>query len=301
MTNLQELLQRRCLELLSIPSVTGQENAITSHLEAWAHSLSVFANGGVRRLGNNLVLGQPSDKPLIALVGHTDTVPPTADYNGPKQDGDRIIGLGASDMKGSIAVMQVLIEQLDIAKLPFSLLLILYDKEEGPYADNGLQPVLDAESWLSEIDLAIAMEPTDNTLQLGCVGSIQAEVIFHGKAAHSARPWQGDNAIHHAAPLLEALRNRPVRSVDVDGLIFIGYNATLAHGSRARNVIPDRFTVTLNSLCAQGQHRKRYRERPRRVACSSASSGILIKDIAPQDLCPRATHWNISSTAPHSL
>ena len=47
-----------------------------------------------------------------------------------------------------------------------------------------------------DIDFAIILEPTDNEIQLGCLGALNATLTISGKAAHSARPWVGDNPIY---------------------------------------------------------------------------------------------------------
>jgi len=245
-----------CMTLCALPSVTGDEAALCDHLEAWARKLPLGAP--IVRHGHGLIMGAPAaDRPTVALVGHIDTVPPAeVPMAPPSCDGTRLVGLGASDMKGGIAVMQALYEDLASQPLgPIAPMLVLYDKEEGPYADNGLEPLLVAFPALKEVDLAIAMEPTDNTLQLGCVGSIQATLRFLGRAAHSARPWQGENAIHKAGPLLAQLLRRGVKDVEVEGLLFReAVNVTLADGGRARNVIPDAFTLNINYRFAPKQN-----------------------------------------------
>lgn len=245
---LRQRLAKSCRELVAISSVTGDEQAITDYLENWARSHPHLTRDDVIRHGNGLIVGQFEDhKPCIALIGHTDTVPHYDGYTGPRVDEHKVYGVGASDMKGALAVMQLLFEILPLRELPFSLVLVFYDREEGPYDQNGLQPLLESYEALRDIDLGIAMEPTDNTLQLGCVGSIQARVTFKGRAAHSARPWQGENAIHKAGRMLTELHARPHAEVEVDGLIFRDcMSATLAKGGRARNVVPDHFELNIN-------------------------------------------------------
>jgi len=250
---IRQRLTENCLELVRIQSITGDERRLSRHLDRWA--TRVRLRDDIIRAGEALIIGQPDgNRPCIALVGHMDTVPPAADDPAPHWDGVRVVGLGASDMKGSIAVMQVLFETLPLDALPFALVMVLYDREEGPYANNGLQPLLDNYELLRSVDLALVMEPTDNTLQLGCLGGLHATVAYHGKSAHSARPWQGDNAIHKAGPLLAQLTNKPWRQINVEGLLFQEAMAvTLAHGGRARNVVPDRFELNLNYRFAPGK------------------------------------------------
>ena len=45
-----------------------------------------------------------TDAPLVVLAGHVDTVPPNGNFPGAR-DGDAIVGRGAADMKGALAVM----------------------------------------------------------------------------------------------------------------------------------------------------------------------------------------------------
>src|SRR5204863_328734 len=75
----------------------------------------------------------------------------------PRRDGDLVFGLGASDMKSGLAVMLALAEDGTAARGPFSLGLVFYDKEEGPDAANGLEPVLDGCPWLARTALGFCL------------------------------------------------------------------------------------------------------------------------------------------------
>jgi succinyl-diaminopimelate desuccinylase len=184
--------------------------------------------------------------PRLALVGHLDTV---RTENGPARiEAGRCFGAGSSDMKSGLAVMIAVVETLPVARLPCDLTLVFYAREEGPFAENELGPVLERDPELAKVDLAVCMEPSDNKLHLGCVGSIHATATFHGKTAHSARPWEGENAITRAAPFLAELGAlRPKESV-IEGLTYrTATTITQARdGCRGRNVVPDRFMVNVN-------------------------------------------------------
>lgn len=246
-------LAERALALIRVPSVIGDEKAIADLVEAWAQTH--YAREDIVRVSHSLVIGRRVDpRPTVALVGHLDTVPSHPDGNVPRIEGDRLYGLGASDMKGSLAVMMALAEALSRDTLPVNLLLVFYEREEGPFQESGLGPLFAAVPELSKLAFAIAMEPTDLAVQVGCVGSLHAKVTFKGQAAHSARPWQGKNAIHAAGTFLADLDARQRTAVQVENHTFFEVmSATLATGGRARNVVADAFEVNVNYRFAPGK------------------------------------------------
>jgi succinyl-diaminopimelate desuccinylase len=240
-------LEALTLELIGIPSPIGSERALADHVEAWARERG-FAE--VTRGGDGLAL---RPRPFrdghahLLLLGHLDTVPP-ADVNPPRIEGDRIYGLGASDMKSGDALLLHLLA-LAVEREPnLDVTGVLYAREEGPYDESGLPEVADAAPHAFEhVDLAIALEPTDNHFEMGCLGTMHATVAFHGRRAHSARPWEGRNAVHMAAPLLARIAALEPQDRTFEGLLFREVcSVTMLDYDGARNVIPGRFEVNVN-------------------------------------------------------
>lgn len=235
------------LWLLSIPSFIGEEGPLCDAVQARLGALPLAAP--IRRFGHSIVVPvtRGTGGPKIALVGHLDVV--RTEHEGPpRREGDRVYGAGAADMKSGLALMIELCERRAQAFAGgLDLTLVFYAREEGPFAENELGPVLAQDPELGHVDLAVCLEPSDNKLSLGASGSIHAKVAFQGKTAHSARPWQGENAIHKAGAFLSELGARAPREVVLDGLLYRTVtSATLASGGRGRNIVPDRFELNLN-------------------------------------------------------
>lgn len=273
LSDLANRLAERALELVRIPSVYGDEGALADYMEKWAQGHDLH----VHRDGHALLIGElQSEKPTIALTGHLDTVaPPEGEIPEARLDGDRIVGLGSSDMKGGLAVACALVE--DVKSSPYNMVLAFYDKEEGPHEANGMGRLIPR---MNDIALAFVMEPTNGTVQLGCVGSMHATVTFAGKAAHSARPWLGDNAIHKAGRFLSELGGREREVVTFDGLEYYEViNATLAQGGTGRTTIPARFELNVNYRFAPGRSLEQAEAFIRDLVGSDAE--IEITDRAP--------------------
>ena len=272
-------LDETLVELINIPSVIGDEEEITTAIE-----FRLAAVRPVKRLGNGLVVGEPTGKPIIVLYGHTDTVP-EQDNGTANVHGERIYGLGASDMKAGIAVMVHLLETPDVIEGPYDVVGVFYDKEEGPSAENGLEDVLDAVPWLADAEFSIVLEPTDLNLELGCNGAMNADIVFNGHAAHSARPWLGENAVTKAGVWLAEMHNRRPESTEIAGLEYREvFSVTKASGGIANNVLPSRFTLNLNYRFPPIYDLEEAEARLRDIA--SAADEILITDRAPAGTIP---------------
>ena len=253
-SGLREALAHRAHELCAIPSPIGEEKAICDSVEGWARER--FPH--VHRILNSLVVRVDGDvavtaapglaRPLVALCGHLDTVPVHASDRGPPRvEGSRLFAPGSSDMKSGLAVAMELASRLPREERFADLALVLYSREEGPFLENELGAILREAPEVRGASLAVCLEPTDNRLELGCVGSLHATFTFTGRSAHSARPWQGENAVHRAAGLLAELGARQPREVSLGGLTYREVlSATRIEGGRARNVVPDRCSLNLN-------------------------------------------------------
>ena len=100
---------------------------------------------------------------------------------------------------------------------------------------------------MHESTLAIVLEPTDLTIQAGCLGNVIARLTFAGTSGHAARPWLADSALTRAIRGLEPLLDVAPRSAIVSGLEFKEVlSLTRLESGIADNVIPGLATATLN-------------------------------------------------------
>jgi succinyl-diaminopimelate desuccinylase len=243
---MRELLAELTRALCDVRSPVGEEAALAEQLAY---------RPGAERIGNSVVLGRAiGAKPAVALFGHLDTVPIQEGDFPAHRAGGRVHGRGASDMKGALALMIALWERLDRGRLPIELVCVFYDREEGPYEQSGLGPLLSARPDLRKAALALCLEPTDLALQVGCCGSLHATLAFRGRSAHSARPWQGKNAVHEAGALLQHLNGLPPREVFFGELTYCEVmSVTRIDGFTGRNVVPARCELNLNFRFAPGR------------------------------------------------
>ncbi|AKK68181.1 succinyl-diaminopimelate desuccinylase [Xanthomonas translucens] len=245
--------------LIARPSVTpddaGCQALIAQRLTRAGFAIERLRFGDV----DNLWATHGSGAPVLALLGHTDVVPPgpreawASDPFVPQIRDGVLYGRGAADMKSGVAAFVVAAEQFAAAHPdhPGTLALLLTSDEEGDALD-GVRKV--AESFRARgqrIDWCITGEPSSterlgDLLRVGRRGSLSAALVVQGVQGHVAYPHKARNPIHLAAPALAELVARhwddgyesfPPTSLQI---------SNLHAGTGANNVIPGELQVAFN-------------------------------------------------------
>ncbi|MCC4597741.1 succinyl-diaminopimelate desuccinylase [Xanthomonas campestris pv. phormiicola] len=246
-------------DLIARPSLTpddaGCQDLIAQRLARAGFAIERLRFGQV----DNLWATHGSGAPVLALLGHTDVVPPgpreawASDPFVPQIRDGVLYGRGAADMKSGVAAFVVAAEQFVAAQPqhPGTLALLLTSDEEGDALD-GVRKVAETFRARGErIDWCITGEPSSSErlgdlLRVGRRGSLSATLAVQGVQGHVAYPHKARNPIHLAAPALAELVARHwddgYESFPPTSLQISNVHA----GTGANNVIPGDLQVAFN-------------------------------------------------------
>ncbi len=198
--------------LIRTPSMPGQEEAIAAVVAAelkWLGYDEIWDDSVGNIYGR--VYGRDRTLPALVLNTHLDHVDPgdpalwpAPPFAAEIRDG-RLIGRGASDIKGPLAV-QV-----------YSAAGLLRAGER-PRRDVVFCGVVQEEVggagaiyWVENLDYPVELvligEPSSNTLALGHRGIVQFLITFHGRSAHASAPERADNPNYALASFLSQLES----------------------------------------------------------------------------------------------
>lgn len=203
----------------------------------------------VTRIGDNVVARTERGRSQrLLLGGHLDTVPANGNARA-RIEGSTLWGLGASDMKGGLAIMLTLAET--VAEPAIDVTYVFYAREEVAFEHNGLRELFAERPDLCQADLALLGEPTSGIVEAGCQGTMRFRVELGGVRAHTARPWMGRNAIHRLGAVLAILDAYEARRPVIEGCEYReALQAVSVEGGVAGNVVPDRAVVLINHRVA---------------------------------------------------
>jgi succinyl-diaminopimelate desuccinylase len=232
--------------LVAVPSVSRNEGELAGRVERRLAERAPHL--ALTRVGNTVIARtEHGSERRVVLGGHLDTVPANGNEI-PRLDGDVLHGLGSADMKGGLAVLLRLAEEMSAGHRPrFDCTLAFYEGEEIADEFNGLRHVFTEQPELLAGDFAVLLEPTGGHVEAGCQGTLHLRAHFEGERAHSARPWMGRNAIHAVADVLGRLAGHDSGTVTVDGLPYRqSLQVVRIEGGVANNVVPDACTLVVN-------------------------------------------------------
>lgn len=245
--------------LLARPSVTpedgGCQQLIIDRLAPLGFRAETIAGGGV----TNLWIRRGTERPLVALAGHTDVVPPgplemwLTDPFVPTIREGQLHARGAADMKTSIAAFVVACERIVAAHPghPGSLALLVTSDEEGPAVDGTVRVVEALKARGETIDYCIVGEPTSverfgDTIKNGRRGSLSGRLAVKGIQCHLAYPHRGRNPILQFAPALAELAATKWDEGNAHFPPTAWQVSNIHGGTGATNIIPGEVVVDFN-------------------------------------------------------
>lgn len=190
-------------KLVSIPSFVGQDYGEQKIGEFIFDYLQKFTWLGVKKefvTDNRFnVVAKDRFPTKLLFCGHMDTVEPKGKFKKPYIKDGKLYGLGASDMKCTLASMLCAIEPLKEAK---GIMWLFYIDEEYNFA--GMNKFIEDYKNIIRPKLIIG-EGSDYQIRNGCRGLIEIKFVITGKTGHASRPENGKNAIIGAQKIFNAL------------------------------------------------------------------------------------------------
>lgn len=217
--------------LMNIPSVSGDEEAVGFYLRDYLESLGWTVELQAVSANQNNVVAYLNDTPRVFLSTHMDTVPP---FIAATEDDEKIYGRGACDAKGIIASQIVAAEKLRAEGIADIGLLYTVEEETSSAGARtaNLHPMA------AKCEYLINGEPTDLDLAIGSKGTFRLKILTEGKAAHSAYPEMGESAVEKLLDILADVRRACFPNDEFFGETTV--NIGTIEGGVALNVIPPR-------------------------------------------------------------
>ncbi|ADT83612.1 M20/M25/M40 family metallo-hydrolase [Thermococcus barophilus] len=182
------------INLLRIPSPSGKEDRLALHIMEFLHKLGYDVH--IESDGEIINLIVNPDAELFYEV-HMDTIDIRVQ---PFIRGNIVYGTGASDVKGGLASILLMLESLKKEDKDLNVgIVFVSDEEKG-----GRGSALFMERYRPK--MAIVLEPTDLEVHIAHAGNIEAYFEVDGKEAHGACPESGENAIELTYKMLEELK-----------------------------------------------------------------------------------------------
>ncbi len=249
-------------KLVRTRSLSSQEGEVAQLLVDELHKVGV-TDVRIDRIGNVVARIGPGRGSMLLYNGHMDTVNVTDrtawshdPWMGIVEDG-LLHGIGACDMKASLAAMVYGVKKLVNADVPLNGDLVLaFVVQEEPCEGAAMRVLVEEEGVRP--DWVILGEPTDLKISRGQRGRVELKVTTRGRSSHAAQPESGVNAIYAAMRLIFGIE---LLSGNLASDRFLGSGrlttTQIESSAPSRNAVPDRCWFYIDRRLTLGENETR--------------------------------------------
>jgi len=246
--------------LIKIKSISPKDGGCFDLIESELGPLG-FRIDRIPELNCETLLAKYGDSgKVFCYLGHTDVVP-----SGPEEewsshpfeaniiDGE-LIGRGAADMKGSVAVFIHSIKNFlaDNPKPNFQIWVMLTSNEEGEPTDGKINTLIDSLTNQNQfIDYCLVGEASSSeivgdVLRVGRRGSLSGKLRLNGKQGHVAYPHKVISPILEIGPIIAEL-NKIIWDEGNEYFDPTSFQiSNIESGTGATNVVPGHLNMLFN-------------------------------------------------------
>jgi acetylornithine deacetylase len=179
-----------------------------------------------------------SEGPSMIWEGHLDTVQVTgmSDPFTPRLADGRLYGRGAVDDKACLAAFMLAMRDLARDPPPGDVTFLAASDEEFSFTGITHHVARDA-----RYDMGVAGEPTELRVVRACKGCVRWFVEVRGRAAHTAKPHEGIDAVVTARKLLDLFEAQMRRRTEIHPLLGPStLTCTAFEAGEGPNTVPSR-------------------------------------------------------------
>ena len=261
--------------LIKIKSISPEDGGCFDLIEAELTPLG-FQIEKIPELNCETLLAKYGDSgKVFCYLGHTDVVPsgPEDEWTSPPFEANivegELIGRGAADMKGSVAVFIESVKKF-LANHPnpnFQIWVMLTSNEEGEPADGKINTLMDALTDQNQfIDYCLVGEASSSdkvgdVLRVGRRGSLSGKLKLIGKQGHVAYPHKVLSPILEVGPIINEL-NQMIWDEGNEHFDPTSFQiSNIDSGTGATNVVPGHLNMLFNFRFSPESSQESLKER----------------------------------------
>ena len=261
--------------LIKIKSISPEDGGCFDLIEAELIPLG-FQIEKIPELNCETLLAKYGDSgKVFCYLGHTDVVPsgPEDEWTSPPFEANilegELIGRGAADMKGSVAVFIESVKKFltDHPNPNFQIWVMLTSNEEGEPADGKINTLMDALTDQNQfIDYCLVGEASSSdkvgdVLRVGRRGSLSGKLKLIGKQGHVAYPHKVLSPILEVGPIINEL-NQMIWDEGNEHFDPTSFQiSNIDSGTGATNVVPGHLNMLFNYRFSPESSQESLKER----------------------------------------